>query len=564
MGKLMKWGGSAFAVFVVIVMIFWFFVVDMMVERAIEKNGTKAVGARVDLDKADLTLFPMGLSLKGLYVTNPDSPMENAVRISTIKMDLEPSPLFQKKIIINEMGVEGLAFNTKRKTSGAIQKPVEKKQPPKTACSSMEMPSFKKPDIRKILENEKLNTIIDSKALEQEVKNAQTQWKKELENLPDEKKLNEYKAAIEDLKKGSGSLGAMLGMATKVNALQQEINQDLSRIKKAQKDFNGQLRGFQAKAKALANAPIKDINRLAKKYALSPEGAANMTRLLFGNSLCGAVDKASGWYEKIKPYIQKTQKAEKDKKAEPKKKGERPVFLIRTLKLNALVEAGNLTGKVENITPDQDIIGLPLRFAFLGRDMKGLNALNLNGNADSVTPANPKNNAVLSLKKLKLNDLILGEAGAVPLSIKTATSDIHLNLSTIGDQLSAKLNANFDAVKFLSSLQKDADPIVTAMVNALSNISRFNLKANITGTFDDFQMTITSDLDKTLKSAVGNLIKKEADQFKKALKQQVMAKVKAPVGQANGSLSGLGGIEKELLNRLNLGNGLLDGLKISF
>ena len=39
-------------------------------------------------------------------------------------------------------------------------------------------------------------------------------------------------------------------------------------------------------------------------------------------------------------------------------------FLIRSLKLDAAVAAGNLTGKTENLTLDHHIMGQPTTFAF--------------------------------------------------------------------------------------------------------------------------------------------------------------------------------------------------------
>ena len=77
-------------------------------------------------------------------------------------------------------------------------------------------------------------------------------------------------------------------------------------------------------------------------------------------------------------------------------------------------------------------------------------------------------------------------------------------------------------------------------------------------------MDISSDLDKVLKSAVGQLVKKEVAKFQAQLEQRISAKLQGPMQQAQSSLSGLGGIETELANRLNLGDNLLKGLKLPF
>jgi hypothetical protein len=67
-----------------------------------------------------------------------------------------------------------------------------------------------------------------------------------------------------------------------------------------------------------------------------------------------------------------------------------------------------------------------------------------------------------------------------------------------------------------------------------------------------------------LKSAVGNLVKKEAARFQAALEKQVTARLQGPLTQAEGSLNSLGGIDSELTRRMNIGDDLLKGLKLPF
>ena len=66
------WGLGVFGVLVVAIGLVWLLVVDGLVKAMIEDKGTAAVGAKVELDAADLTLFPTGLTLTRLQVTNPD------------------------------------------------------------------------------------------------------------------------------------------------------------------------------------------------------------------------------------------------------------------------------------------------------------------------------------------------------------------------------------------------------------------------------------------------------------------------------------------------------------
>ena len=57
--KWVRWQGLiAFVVVVIVVMGVWFFVVDSAIEAVIEKTGTHLVGAKVELEGADLSISP--------------------------------------------------------------------------------------------------------------------------------------------------------------------------------------------------------------------------------------------------------------------------------------------------------------------------------------------------------------------------------------------------------------------------------------------------------------------------------------------------------------------------
>ncbi|MCH7616157.1 MAG: AsmA family protein [Nitrospinae bacterium] len=119
-GMIRWWGLGIFVVLVAAIGLLWLLVVDGLVKAKIEEEGTAAVGAKVELDAADLTLFPTGLTLTRLQVTNPDEPMTNLVEIARLTMNLDGLQLLGRKVIIDEMQVDGVQFGTARATSGAI------------------------------------------------------------------------------------------------------------------------------------------------------------------------------------------------------------------------------------------------------------------------------------------------------------------------------------------------------------------------------------------------------------------------------------------------------------
>src|ERR1044071_5378286 len=107
------------------------FFLDGLVKRGIEKAGTLANGARVDLDAARVSLVHLSVLLGRLQVTDPESPMTNAVEVGSMTFRLEPKPLTWKKIIISDASITGIRTGTPRRYSGALperRKPKEVKR----------------------------------------------------------------------------------------------------------------------------------------------------------------------------------------------------------------------------------------------------------------------------------------------------------------------------------------------------------------------------------------------------------------------------------------------------
>ena len=113
--KWIRWQGVlSFIGIIILVVVFGLFFADKIVHKIIETGGTKAVGAKVELASVDLKFSPLGLSLRGLKITNPDDPMKNAVDVGHINISLEAMNLFFSKITIQDLAATDVKFNTER------------------------------------------------------------------------------------------------------------------------------------------------------------------------------------------------------------------------------------------------------------------------------------------------------------------------------------------------------------------------------------------------------------------------------------------------------------------
>ena len=112
-------------------MVVWgVFFADWTLKLAVEKGGTAAVGAKVELADAKLGILAGNVTLEGLQVTNPNAPMTNLVEVEALVFDVGILPALEKKVVIDTVAARGIRFNTPRQTSGAL--------PPKPAGEESE------------------------------------------------------------------------------------------------------------------------------------------------------------------------------------------------------------------------------------------------------------------------------------------------------------------------------------------------------------------------------------------------------------------------------------------
>lgn len=585
MKRWIRWQGlGAFLSVMIILSIIWLVFIDGFVERMIEKYGTKAVGAKVELAGADLSLFPAGLEFDRLQITNPDKPMTNAVEIDRITLSLDSLNLFRRKIIIEEMALDGLRLGTARKTSGAVVSrpaapPAVPKKDRKGLCGEAALPTFEMPDVHEILKKEQLQSMKLAQSLQEDIETEEEKWQKILVELPGQEKFDEYRNRIQQLKSGTKSrLGALLSASGEVAALQKDLQRDLGRIKQDQQRFDDKVTSLKIRLDQAAKAPLKDVGRLKEKYSISSQGLVNMSRLVFGYQLCGWMQKAIAWYEKLKSVLEPVEKEEKGERGPEVIKPMRgsgfnvrfkeyaplPDFLIRRVKTSLRLQGGDLAGQIKNITPDQDILGAPLTFEFSDKKMEGLHAIKIDGAMDRITPSRSKDKINFRLQGYEARDVTVSDKPEWPVTLTNALVDLQLRGVLSGDTITADLTAELRSVSLMAGVQDATSPLARAMGSALSDVSEFTIKADITGTLEEYDMRLTSDLDRVLKETAGKVVQKQAARLEKELKREIFAKVSPPLDQAKVSLGGFDAIGRELTSRLNLGNGLLKDLKLSF
>jgi uncharacterized protein (TIGR03545 family) len=544
------WGFVAFFAVAALLIVFWLFFIDGIVRRVVERTGTAVAGAEVDVDGARLALSPLGISLNGIQVTDPKNPSTNSIEIGRIAFSLDGLDLLRRKVIIQEMSAEGLRFDTERKKPGFVtaraeKKPVEKKP------SAFALPSFEMPDMKKILEKESFGSvklIDDAKA---DVQNKQKDWQKRIAELPNKASFDAYRSRIDKIKVSSRpSLQELARTAGDVKKITDDIGRDLERVRKSREALNADLASARDLVAKAEQAPLDDVRRIRDKYSLSPSGLQHMSQALFGGKVTSWLDTGLLWYDRIEPLLTRLgDKKGKIKVVKPiRGKGvdvkfpERhplPDFLIRTVKASLQPGAGTFSGTIRNITTDQDIIGVPLTFQFDGSEMKEVQAVALSGVLDHIQPARFQDTIRVKADGYRAEGMVLSSSKEFPISLKDGLMDIEIKGLRRPEGLQAKLVASFKSAHISAGRQEDNGMILASLRNALSRVSAFSLTADISGSPDNYDVKVSSDLDRVFKDAIGRTVQEQGSRLEKELKAAVQVKTDEKLKELKASLGGL-------------------------
>jgi uncharacterized protein (TIGR03545 family) len=556
--KFVRWQGLlVFFVLCALAAGFWLLFVDRIAERTIEKTGTAIVGAKVELDKADVSLSPLGLTLLGLKVTDPGAPMTNAVEVGRIAFHMDGPNALRRKVIIEEMSVEDVRLNTPRKTSGAVA--ATEGQTPLQQLA--ELPSFVIPNVKEAFEKEKGDLrslkLLAGAAADGEAMRAR--WDGKLGELKAAADVDKYQKRFDELKAktGKASIGNLLGGAKDVAALQKQVRADIQTVTDAKKAFAADLAALKKVAAETPAAVKDDARRLVDKYSLTPSGLANISRMLFGAKIAGSVQSALRWNERLSPFIERFKENVKGKEVitplrakgrDVRFREDRPLpdFLARLAKVSVSLPQGIFTGRIENLTSEQDVLGQPLKFSFSAENLKGLRSAALEGTFDRVDPAARKDVLNLRLRGYEARDVKLVESAGLPVSLKEGLADLDISATLEKGNLAARITAGVRSARLAVEKFEErpglAGRVDAAIRNALAGVTSLSLTAEVSGTPENFDLKVRSDVDEVLRSAVGALVRDQMAGFEKDLQEAIGGEVAGPLEKLNLGVKGLDAI----------------------
>lgn len=584
--KMIRWSGLiVFIVIVGLITIFSLFFLDGILKEIIEDQASLAVGAKVEIGDLRFKIFGLSIDIQKLQVANPEEPMRNSIEIGSLAFDLRAVPLLKKKIVIERMKVLDLAWNTPRKTSGALpprlKKKLEARKKPSELGAKAEkrieecvLPNFsiladlKKRSPEELLKGINLQSAAFLGDYPKKVSSAKETWEKRLKELPGRDEIEKDIRSFQTLKdQRPRDLTQLPAYVEKVNALQKKINDTQKTLTTAQQEFQTEMSRLKTSLQEVEKLKDADVKTVMAKLGVQIPSATDLICVLLGKEASYKVNWALGMYRKLSQYTSKGKpKEEKEKpKPVPRMKGMDvrfpitrgyPDFLLEWAEFSARPDMKKasgvfafekLAGELRGLTSHPAIYGKPTLFKLNGSMVGNLaKDFALTGQLDHRS-AVAEDRIDLNVRELRVERGGTPDPQESPLRLVSALLNVNGSLRVKGEELNGRLL--LDVLNPRVAVGSSA----AILEDLLRNLGSFDLSLAIGGTLDQPALGLSSFATKTLTAGLENLVQKEMRGLQDGIKNLISSRVDKDLLANKNEVSGLEKwIQGELSSRLGL------------
>lgn len=545
---------SLFIVLVFLIAVIWFLPAPL-IKWGIEKYGTQAVGAKVDVSDVDFSWLSTRLAIEGLAVTNPQKPMTNLVAFQNIATEVKVSELIAGQVYLKEVAIEGIALDSDREQSGAV--------PGLTNAglfaeddSGFSIPGVELPNTEELVEQEKAVYERRIQQVEADIEAKKEEWKAIQDSLPNKAKLDEYKKRVKELKKNKDPF-ARIAALNDLNKMSKEIKKDIQSFDQAKDKIKSEYQTLKNDVAALKSLPDQSFADIVKTLGLEDSKLASLGANLLEGPMRTWVDKGFSYYQLMAGG--QAAEVENGTPAEPQTA---PNLFIELTKLSGPFsqgnQAGEINGSIKHFSDAPALAGKPIVI-----DLKAsggqLGTISLEGEIDHLNPGKEKDQLVFKMVDTALHDFQLSESESLNLLLKKALLNLSANAS-----ISSLQNLDIDFSSVFKSLDLQAageGETQQAMVAAVQKLSELIVDGSAEGTVSDPKLKLKSNLDDVLKAALGSVLSEQTESFKKELTDKLNAQLAEKIGPLDAKLKESLGITQELDQQSAQFESLRKGLK---
>jgi uncharacterized protein (TIGR03545 family) len=471
--------------------------------------GTRAVGAKVEVDALDVALWRAEVRLQNLRVADPEAPLTNLCEIAEATLDLDGDALLQRRLVVRAGRVTGLRFDTARQDSGAVEP-----EPPSAEGDNW-LPPFDKDWLLAVAGRvrEDWESNLQTMQLGQELLR---RWPEEYQKL--ESRAEDVKARVQklrDLAREAQQANPLRGVEIFRTATEQA-----TAVRKELESLPGEVQRLRDQAlrdrTAMLAAKDHDLQYIKQKLQLKSFDVQSLTRYLFDGEQANEISETIAWVRWARQLIP----AQRQTGPAPRQRGRTVVFpgipQMPKVLVEQLAVSGEALWRGQTLPFEGELTGLttdPVRHgkpATLTVQTSGEHPLSLQATVDR-TKAEAYDRLSIQCRQLAVPARSLGDRDALTVLISAAQADVSVELDLRGEALAGQMRVKQPQVHVQTALSPacGGEQLAARLNAAVSAIRSLEVAVDVSGTLSRPRWTVDSNLAPQLSAGIQSALRAE-------------------------------------------------------
>lgn len=548
----MRKSGLIILVIVAAIFSLWVFVFsDRWLEKRLESLWSSIVGAKVELDRFDFSLFDMHIKWERLQVTDPEDTWRNLFETGYCALNIASAPLFQKKFIIEEVTLLDLRLNTPRATDGRLEKKVRlpEKEGPGIGeklrgileKQLSKLPVFNIETLMQIIDVEALWESVAPQspdkisALIEEYERFSARWDSRVRDLGIEDEISGIRDELVKIDvRGLKTIEQLRDALLRLDKISRRAEKSTDELKTMVGELEGDLSSFYRKRAELEGWIEEDIKRVQNAVKLPEVTLGNVAMLMFGREIVERVQKVLRIINKFRTISEKVSRYIPTKKVPPRLKGQDIRFIkygklpdlwIKRVSFSGYIQNNiRITGRIMDLTSEQGLTGLPTVLELAGQ-RDGDTSLLLKGSFDHrIDPV--REILELDMRNIVLSNVRLTDFPLLPGSIEKGKLSMRGVLEFEGSDLQLNIALLMHDLSFaMPSRKGNASEIESKIFELTESIAQetsdIKIEAGLQIMEGETKFSVQSNLDSIVSSQINRLLKKDIEKVKAEIERRV-------------------------------------------
>ena len=472
--------------FFVVLFLVYFLFANTIIKLVLESKLGESYGAEVNIAEFDHSLFPTTVTLKGIALTNPTKPTHNQVLVGEANADVALAPLLDDEVIVNELNLLDVQFDTERASTGEVYRV------PERSLSFDEIKSKAQeavPSVDELLERNPLKTTAAIENAKAAYETYGEGLKTDYGNLPDKSRIDYYKTQVTQLKETNyQDPQALLQAKSAFDQLKEEMSADRARIADFTSKASNAKRELTEAISALKSAPQEDYALLKGVIAGDQAALSQVTYFVFGDKAAEYTEYLMSAMQIVMPLIQGEEKSEAPT--------ETPSILVKEANVSVLWQNEAITSKWNNITNVHEVFGNPTTFSIesAGDLLKSFTS----SGEFWIDSSGVDASQVWSLAGVNMSNVAFSGNDTLDAVLTSALMTTTGSMKVTDNTLTGTGDVDLQDLVMEATGSSD---VTSAIANALQSLSSLSMTMLLDGTLSNPNFNIKSDLDNKLAQA---------------------------------------------------------------